>query len=429
MSEVPLSDVIAPNFHEVHRSIKRKEFEEYWFAGGRGSTKTSFTSIEVVLGIMKDPLANALCMRKVGETLRRSVYANILWAIDVLGVGEFFDCKKSPLEVVYKPTGQVILFSGLDDPEKLKGIKVTSGYFKFLWFEELTNFNGYDEVRNVMQSVLRGGEDDWDDGDVTNDCVVIMSYNPPKSVNDWVNEEVENEHHSRYVHKSTYLGVPRRWLGKKFIADAERIKRINPEKYRHEYLGEAIGLSDRIIFDGKWEVLDFEEPDRSNIFQGRFFYGVDWGFSTDPTACVRCWIRDNCLYIDYEAGGVGVEIDDTPDLIRTIPEANRWPIVADNARPETISFVSRSGLSVTACDKWPGSVEDGIEYMLNFDRIYIHPRCEAVINEMKRYSYKVDKKTDEVLPDIVDKHNHYIDALRYALNSYIRGGVSILDVI
>lgn len=430
-SKVKLSDVVAPSFYGVYKSFKKKTYEEIWLAGGRGSTKTSFTAIAIIMGIMRDKDANALCMRKVGESLRRSVYANILWAIDVLGVGAYFTCKKSPLEVIYNPTGQVILFSGLDDPEKLKGIKVTNGYFKFLWFEELTNFHGYDEVRNVMQSVLRGGAENWDDDDehLPNDCQVIMSYNPPKSVNDWVNEEVEKEHHSRLVHKSTYLDVPRQWLGRKFIADAERIKRQDHEKYRHEYLGECIGLSDRIIFDGKFEEKEFAEPDPNLIYQGRFFYGADWGFANDPTAVVRCFIQDNCLYVDYEAGGVGIEIVDTPDLIKSVPGADRWPVFGDNARPETISHVAKCGVNISPCDKWKGSVEDGIEYLKGFDRIYIHPRCKEVLNEFKRYSYKVDKRTDEILPVPEDKFNHYIDALRYALNPYITGGVSILDAI
>ena len=429
--EVSLSDVIAPSFYGIHKHIKNKSYEEIWLAGGRGSTKTSFTAIEIVLGIMKDPDSNALCIRKVADTLRRSVYANILWAIDVLGVGQYFECKKSPLEVIYIPTGQAIIFSGLDDPEKLKGIKVTKGYFKFLWFEELTNFHGYDEVRNVMQSVLRGGAEDWNDDDVgQNDCQVIMSYNPPKSVNDWVNEEVEKEHHSRFVHKSSYLDVPRQWLGRKFIADAERIKRIDFEKYRHEYLGECIGLSERIIFDGKWEEKEFETPDLRDMYQSRYFYGVDWGFANDPTAGVRCWIQDECLYIDYEFGGVGIEIVDTPKaIVDNLPDVSRWKIWADCARPETISHCVRAGMNMDKCDKWSGSVEDGIEYLKSFNKIYVHPRCKEMINEFKRYSYKVDKRTEEILPVPEDKHNHYIDALRYALNDYIKGGVSILDVL
>lgn len=427
---VSLTDIISPSFYDVHKSIKKKEYEEIWLAGGRGSTKTSFTAIEIVLGIVKDPLANALCIRKVADTLRRSVYANIVWAIDVLGMRAFFDIKKSPLEIIYKPTGQLILFSGLDDPEKLKGIKVTEGYFKFLWFEELTNFHGYDEIRNVMQSVLRGGEEDWDDDEpLENDCCVILSYNPPKSVNDWVNEEVEKDHHSRLVHKSTYLEVPRQWLGKKFISDAERIKNMDFEKYRHEYLGECVGISDRIIFDGKWEEKEFDEPVLSSVYQNRFFYGVDWGFAKDPTAGVRCFVQDECLYIDYEVGGVGVEIVDTPNLIRNLPQADKWIIYGDNARPETISHVARTGLNIQPCDKWSGSVEEGIEYIKSFRKVYVHPRCKEVINELKRYSYKVDRKTDEILPIPEDKFNHYIDALRYALNMYIKKEVSIFDVM
>jgi len=339
----------------------------------------------------------------------------------------------SPPELTYLPTGQKIILKGLDDKRKLKSIKLKKGYFKFLWFEEAADFDGMEEIRNVEQSVLRGGEK----------FVEFLTYNPPNDPNAWVNEE-STKHAGvfepdkfiadRLVVSSTYLDVPPEWLGQKFISDAEVLKRTDPLKFDHEYMGTAVGNAEQIIYHGKFEERDFEAPNLGDMFQQRFFFGADWGFANDPTVLVRMFMMQSGdgldLYIDHAVGGVGVENEQIAPLFKSVPEATRWQIYADCARPETISYVSRQGFTIEGAMKWPGSVEDGITFVKSFRRIYVHPRCAAVLAEFKKYSYKVDRMTQKILPVVADKQDdHYMDAIRYGLSEYITADVSILQVL
>lgn len=408
--QIKIADIIAPTFSRVHRAIFDETHNEIWLKGGRGSTKSSFTALQIILGIMRSPDTNALVLRKVGDTLRKSVFATLLWAIDTLGVTHLFSYTIAPPAITYIPTGQQILMAGLDNPQKLKSIKARKGYFKYLWFEEANDFNGMDEIRNVEQSVLRGGEL----------FVEFVTYNPPNDPAAWVNKESLFQPANRIIHASTYLDVPTEWLGQRFIDKALELKERDPLKYQHEYMGEAVGRAEQIVFHGKWQEKAFETPPTNDLYQSRFFYGVDWGFANDPTAITRCFIVGDDLYIDYEAGGTGVEFEDIPSLFDKIPEVRRWKLYADSARPETISYVKRQSFNIKSVPKWKGSVEDGIEYIKSFKRIYIHPRCRETINEFMKYSYKVDKHTQEILPVLEDSFNHYIDSLRYALNDYIQ---------
>ncbi len=337
----------------------------------------------------------------------------LLWAIGKLGLSTEFVYTKAPAEITYKRTGQKIIMKGLDDPLKVKSIKLRKGYFKYLWFEEAAEFGGPEEIRSVEQSVLRGG-------DV---FVEFITYNPPNDPSAWVNKYSEMHFPDRLVHSSTYLDVPPEWLGKKFIEDAAALREADYLAYQHEYLGEAVGRAEQIVFYGKWEEREFSTPERLP----RLFFGADWGFASDPTALVRSFIQDECLYVEYEAVGRGVEIDETFQLFDSIPLARNWPIKADNSRPETISYMRRQGFNIDAAEKWSGSVEDGIAHLKGFKKIIVHPRCKNLIQELRLYSYKVDKVTGDVLPIIVDKHNHAIDALRYSLDGYIqkRGGLGV----
>jgi len=423
ISRVNLTKNIAPAFYPVHNAIKRGTHSTFWLKGGRGSTKSSFVAIEIILGIIADPLANALVSRKVGDTIRHSVMETLLWAIGVLGVAEAFTHTNSPAVITYKPTGQKIIMKGLDDPLKLKSIKIKKGYFKFLWFEEAAEFNGMAEIRNVGQSVLRGGKV----------FVEFITYNPPNDPASWVNKECDAATPGRYVHHSTYQDVPPEWLGPKFIADAEALRIKEPLEYDHEYMGLAVGRAEQIVFHGKWVEQAFETPHHDNIYQSRFFLGADWGFADDPAAFIRAFIMyengETNLYVDYESGGYHIELDDLGDHMKIIPGATSWHWYGDSSRPETISHVRKSSINIDGAPKWEGSVEDGVEYIRTFNKIIVHPRCVHLIEELKKYSYKVDKHTKEILPIIIDKWNHYIDALRYALADYIKSDVSILDVL
>ena len=268
---VSLKGVIGPAFYETHRLIRAGKIDEAVEKGGRASLKSSYVSVEVVLQLLRHPDCHALVTRQVADTMRDSVYAQILWAIDKLGLGEKFRCTQSPLQCVYLPTGQRILFRGLDDPQKIKSIKLPFGYIGIVWFEEADQIKGGEEaVRNVQQSALRGGEYG----------LTFISFNPPAASRNWANRYARAERRGKFVHHSSYLQAPAEWLGPKFLAQAEYIKETQPTKYRHEYLGEAVGNGTQVFenlvlepIDGK-TIRSFDRP----------LNGVDWGWYPDPWA-------------------------------------------------------------------------------------------------------------------------------------------------
>lgn len=420
-TKIDLKNIIAPSFYDVHRHIKKETYSEFWLKGGRGSTKSSFVATQIILGLLGDKNANAIVFRKTANTLRGSVLETLLFAIDNLGLSSFFDHIKSPTEITYTPTGQKVIMRGLDEPSKLKSLKIRKGYFKFLWFEEGEEYSSPEEIRSVRQSVLRGGDK----------FVEFFTFNPPRNPNHWVNEIIKEPNEDRLIHHSSYIDVPREWLGEKFFKDADRLKQNNYEAYQHEYGGIPIGNPEEIIFSGYYDVQEFDTPPLNDLYQQRFFYGVDWGFANDPTVMIRCFILGDYLYVDYEAYGYKTEIDATHLLFDKIPDSRRGVIYADSARPETISYMSRQGFNINPADKGKNSVIDGIEYLKSFKKIIVHPRCTNILREFQNYSYKIDKNTKEILAQVNDKagFDHGIDALRYALVKYITKEVSILDVL
>ncbi|MDD3243084.1 MAG: PBSX family phage terminase large subunit [Eubacteriales bacterium] len=259
----------------MHRDIRSHGHTHYWLKGGRGSTKSSFLSLEIVLGMMRDPDACAAVYRRVGVTLQESVYAQLVWAINALGVAAYWRTGKSPMELEYRPTGHKILFRGADDPAKSKSIKLSRGYFKFLWFEELSEFGGMDDIRTITQSVIRGG------GPVA----IFYSYNPPKSAQNWVNAECLVPRPDRLVHHSTYLDVPPEWLGAAFLAEADMLRLTNETAYRHAYLGEVTGTGGQ-VFDNL-RVREIARDERETF--ARRCNGLDFGFAVDPDALLHMY--------------------------------------------------------------------------------------------------------------------------------------------
>ncbi|HGJ5864130.1 PBSX family phage terminase large subunit [Arsenophonus nasoniae] len=204
-------------------------------------------------------------------------------------------------------------------------------------------------------------------------------------------------------------------------------KRLDDNTYLHIWEGAYLENSDKQVLHGKYEIKSF--PDDLWEKANRLFFGADFGFSNDPSTLIRSFILDECLYIEYEAWGVGIELDELPNFYQKIPESKRWEIKADNSRPETISYLQRQGFRIKAASKGKDSVQDGIVYLRSFRKIYIHPRCTHSIEEARLYSYKTDKNTGEILPIIVDAYNHCWDAVRYSLESYVKGSVSFLDTM
>lgn len=195
--------------------------------------------------------------------------------------------------------------------------------------------------------------------------------------------------------------------------------------YRWIWEGDYLELSEAQIFRNKYKVEAFSEDLWKSA--DRLFFGADFGFANDPSTLIRSFILDNTLYIEYEAFGVGVELDEMAQFYESVPLSRDWPIKGDCSRPETISFLRRQGFNIDAAEKWQGSVEDGIAHIKGFDKVVIHTRCKHTLEEFRNYSYKKDRLTDEVLPIIIDKWNHGVDAIRYSLDGYImaRGGTGV----
>lgn len=270
---IDILDLIAPCYHPLHDEVMTGAYTTFHLPGGRGSCKSSFVSLEMVNGIMTDPKANGIVFRRVAGTMRESVYSQIAWAIEELGVSALWRGSVSPMQFTYKPTGQQILFRGLDDSAKLKSIKPRQGYFKFIWFEELSEIPGQNTVRSVLQSVMRGN----------GDFRVFTSFNPPLSTNNWANKYILIPDDRTKVFRTDYRMIPPEWLGEAFLLEAERLQQINEQAYRHEYLGEATGSGGEVFPNVVTRTITDEEIERMQYV----YCGLDWGFSVDPFAFIR----------------------------------------------------------------------------------------------------------------------------------------------
>ena len=401
-----LTDIIAPSFYDLHADITDGLHTFYKLAGGRGSTKSTFVSVEVILGIMRDAAAdkftNALAYRRYKDNLRGSVYEQLLWAIHQLGVSHLWQDTLSPLRLTYKPTGQQILFRGADSATKSKSIKVSRGYIKYLWFEELDEFEGPEKIRNIQQSVLRGGEK----------FTVFYSFNPPRSQRSWVNDPTAFSMPGMVEHHSTYLTVPREWLGEEFIMEAEHLKITKPESYEHEYLGVATGTGGEVFTNVKVEPIT--NDDIQSIPRHRF--GIDWGFAVDPFCFVACGYdrKKRRLLIYDEVYQVGLTNLAAAEKVKQHGGQGK-DIVCDSAEPKSIAEVRGYGLRVRGAKKGPDSVDYGIHWLQGLDEIIIDDkRCPNAAREF--YNYELDRDArGEFKAGYPDHDNHTIDAVRYAM--------------
>lgn len=407
MKTIRLSDVVAPHFYALHRDIKRHGHTYYWLEGGRGSTKSSEISLEIPQLLIKNPDCHAVVLRKVGNTIKTSVYPQMQWGIDALGLTSKFRFKTSPHEITYRKTGQKILFFGVDDPQKIKSIKLPFGYIGVVWFEELDQFGGMEEIRNLNQSLLRGGPRFWE----------FCSFNPPKSQNNWVNEEKLADDPDRLVHHSTYLGVPREWLGERFFEDAEKLKRKNEMAYRHEYMGEVTGTGGA-VFDN---VEDTTMPDEQVSSFDRLYFGLDFGFAVDPLAfiCMHYDKKRRELYIYDEL--YGQKMTNRTAARRIKPLLHGHPITADSAEPKSIAEMRDFGLRVDGAKKGPDSIDYGMRWLQGLEKIHIDKRrAPNAYREFIGYEYERNRE-GQFISAYPDKNNHAIDAVRYGLEPVMRG--------
>ena len=399
---VKLTDCIAPFFYDLHNDIQNHGHTHYKLKGGRSSGKSSFVSIEIILGIMMDPEANAACFRKVKDTLKDSVFEQLLWAIDTLHVNAYWKTTLSPLQLTYIKTGQKIIFRGLDDPMKSKSINVHKGYFKYIWFEERAELDGDEDERTVLQSLMRKGSQ----------FVVFYTWNPPKSINSWVNQDVLlTPAPDTVIHHSTYLDLPRNWVSDQTYEEANKLKQRSELKYRHEYLGEATGTGGK-VFDNV--VIRTITPEEREMFD-KVKHGLDFGFAADPLAYTKNHLnrKKQTLYIFGEIYQVQLKTSAAVELIRRMNPLNQI-ITADSEEPRSIDTFNEHGLKLVPAKKGPGSVDHGIRWLQDLSQIVIDPDlCPNTAREFAGYELERDKNGN-FKGSFPDKNNHSIDATRYS---------------
>lgn len=401
-----LSEIVSPAFRDSHRAIKSGIVNELVEKGGRGSAKSSYISMELILQLILHPECHAVVFRKVGNTLRTSVFAQVCWAIATLGLSNRFKTTVNPMECTFTDTKQKILFFGLDDPGKLKSIKLPFGYIGICWFEELDQFAGPEQVRNVEQSVFRGGQY----------SLCLKSFNPPITKDNWANRYVLEEKLGRMVHHSTYLTTPEKWLGPRFLSDAEHLKTVDERAYRHEYMGEAIGTGGNVF-----EKLELRKiTDKEIASFDRIYQGVDFGWFPDPFAFIRLHYdrARETIYLLDEIYENKLPNENAAQRIRENGYTDAY-VTCDSAEPKSIADLRACGLPAKEAVKGPGSVDYGMKWLQKRKIVIDIRRTPNAYEEFAHYEYERDKN-GEFISGYPDADNHLIDATRYALERVFR---------
>lgn len=361
--------------------------------GGRGSGKTHQVAEYLVVKslLQKEKI---LCTREIQRSIKESVHAVLVSKINALGLGKYFTVTENKISNI---AGSEFIFAGLR--MNIDSIKSIEGISK-CWIEEAQSVSR--KSLDILRPTIRA-----------KDSEIIITFNPEREQDTVWQDFIINTPDSAYVQKVNYYDNPF------FPDDLEKERQEcfdkNQDDYKWIWLGELRKISDAQIFKNIFEVRKFETPKNA-----RFYHGADWGYANDPTALIRCFIQDGCLYIDKEACELHIELDDMPRFFSKIETIKKWPTYGDSARPDIIKYMQRRGYHIRKCEKWPGSVEQGISYIRNFNKVIIHSDCVNTINEFERYSWKQDRNTNEILPVPEDKNNHCIDALRYALTKKIK---------
>ena len=379
---------VANVYKPLWKNAKRRNY----IYGGRGSGK-SHDVAEYCLFRAYQSKIKVLCTRELQNSIADSVYILLKNKITDMKLDFFFTVYK---DRIVGNNGSEFIFKGIhNNVSEIKSMENIS----IAWLEESQSLSR-ESIDVIVPTIRAPGS------------ILIFTFNPYKD-NDPIYMEMKNATEDDLVIKANYSDNP--WFPEELRMEMERDKKNDYQKYLWVWEGECLGLSDAQIFRGKYVVENFETPKNAD-----FHFGADWGFANDPTTLVRSFIVGNDLYIDMCAGKVGCDLEDTPSLFNEVQGSSIYPIYADSARPETISFMRSKHYNVIAAEKWNGSVEDGIQYLRSFSCIHIHERCKAVAEEFDLYQYKVDRQTGEVLRIPVDKFNHYIDAIRYSLTVPMR---------
>ena len=358
--------------------------------GGRGSGKSHCFAEMMIEAHIIDPKSRSVCVREVQKSLSQSVKRLLEMKIEQMNAGAYFEVQEAVIKS--KKGDGLIIFQGMQN-HTADSIKSLEGYDR-AWVEEAQSLS-QKSLDLLRPTIRKPGSELW------------FTWNP-RQASDPVDHLLRgpNPPPDAAVLPVNYEDNP--WFPDVLRDEMEDDKRRDPDKFHHVWRGGYLSNSEARVFRN-WRVEEFEAP-----ADAMHRLGADWGFAVDPTTLVRCHIVGRTLYIDHEAYRVGCEIMDTPDLFMTVPESEKWPIVADSARPETISFMQKHGFpKIMAAVKGPKSLEEGVEWLKTYD-IVVHPRCVHTIDELTLYSYKTDPLTGKILPVLEDRKNHVIDALRYA---------------
>ena len=370
--------------------------------GGRGGGK-SYAIADALVALAAQTTMRVLCAREYQASIKDSVHRLLADRIEALQLSGYYEIQR---DQIITATGSMFVFRGLK--HNVASIKSMAG-LTHVWVEEAQTVSE-ESWRVLIPTIRDEGSEIW------------LSLNPGRKEDATSQRFIETMPADCYRRKINWYDNP----AFPQTLDAERLadqRNLDPATYAHIWQGGYIENTAAQIFADKVTVSEFEP---GSDWAGPYF-GADWGFSQDPTTLVKCWIHDGQLYVEHEAYGVGVEIDQTPKLFGQINGAKDNVIRADSARPELISWMRRNGYPrITAVKKWPGSVEDGIQHMRSYQQIVVHPRCRKTIDEARLYSYKVDRLSGDIMPAIVDAHNHCMDAIRYALEPIIRPRQAII---
>lgn len=364
--------------------------------GGRGSGKSHFFADLLIDEHVRNKDMQSVCVREIQKSLKFSAKKLIESKIRDFKVSHLFDITLSEIRRI---DGEgIIIFQGLQD-HTADSIKSLEGFDR-AWVEEGQSISSK-SMEMLLPTIRAPGSEIW------------FSWNPDQETDPV--EKMLGRDNMTSVHVN-YLDNP--FCPAEVMDEANQCKLYNSDRYGHIWLGEYNVKSDRIVFNGKYRVDEFIPTDD---WSGPYF-GLDFGFSQDPTAAIKCWIKGNTLFIEHDAGKIGLELDETTEYLKPkLPGIDKHVIRADSARPESISYLKRKGLpKITGAKKGPGSVEDGVEFIKSFDEVIIHPRCQNALDEFRTYSYKIDKQSGDIMPKLEDSNNHYIDALRYALEEVRR---------
>jgi phage terminase large subunit len=373
--------------------------------GGRGSAKSWAAADALLVRAFNEPL-RILCAREFQRSIGDSVHHLLDTQIARLGLSAFFDVQKTTIKCL--PSGSTIIFAGLK--HNIRSLKSLEG-IDICWVEEAEAVSE-SSWSYLIPTIRKPGSEIW------------VTFNPDQDSDPTYRRFVEGQ--PNYDPKRTQ-SVQVSWrdnpaLPDVLLAELEHLRRTDPDAYAHVWEGGTWTRSDAQVFNGKWAIDDFVPVTSSKVASDNWvgpYYGADWGFSSDPTTLVRLWTHARKLYVEHEAYALGCDIDKTPALFDGVPDSRKYVIRADNARPETINHLRRTH-RVEPCIKWPGSVEDGITFLRSFEQIVIHPRCRHAAEEFRFYSYKTNKLTGDVLPDLKPGNDHVIDGIRYALGPLIR---------